>query len=300
LKKGGNKLDWQIVVLLNIGIFTVAQIFIRLSVRNLPRAKALSFMFLICAGVISLIGLATGNLRWSDSALIVITVGFFNCFGAYCQWRAIGFSLSRTSLFNPLSYGLAMILAGIFLGEFSQWNLRLITGIVLCFSAVFLFTASSKRIVEKEEVEDDPKKWLIFVLGAVIIFGMVIFLMKVFSSSIPRGQFLIYWYNGAFLGSLLLIKLDKQKEKKKFFKHPKLSIMFVPILSLLILGNLATQYWAFELTLASQVLPFISVGTVFLPVLLSCYLFGDEWKFMKKAKLASVIAVIGALLIILP
>lgn len=290
------------VVLLNIGIYSMGQVFIRLSVNKLPRAKALSFMFLICAGVISLIGLITGDLRWSDNALIIMTVGFFNSFGAYCSWRATGLSLSRTSLFNPVTHGLVIISAGIFLGEFSRWSLGLVFGIGLCFLAIFLFAKSSKKIDKEErkrKEEYDLKKWPYFMLGTIVIFTIVMYLMKFFSSSIPVGQFLIYWYNGAFLGSLIIIKLDKQKSEKKFFEHPKRSIMLVPITSLFILGNLATQYWAFELTLASQVLPFISLGTTFLPVLLGFYLFGEKWQFRKGAKLASLTIVIGAIIVIL-
>ena len=266
-------MNWQIVLVLNVVIFAAAQILIKLIVNRLPcRAQALSLQFLICAGLISLYGLATGNLGYSTDLLLVGTVGFVNAFGTYCQWRAIGLSLSRTSLLRPLANVLAIVLAAIFLAEVAEWNFKLVLGALLCFFAVFLFVS------KKTKGENNIRKWLLFVTGMIVIMGVTTFLMKVFSSSVPREQFLTYWYLGAFLGSLPILYLEKQNP----FRFPGKLVFLVPLASLAILSFLATQYWAFELTLASRVLPFQLVGITFLPILVGLFGFGEKEELSKR------------------
>ncbi len=285
-------MNWQIVLILNIAISCIAQIIIKLIVSHLPRAQALSLQFLICAVLVSLYGLATENFQISSDMFIVGAVGFFVAFGAYCQWQAVKLNLSRTSLFNSLSDVLTIILVVAFLNEATKWNLKLIIGMILCFAAIFLFVKFSQKT---EGQDKNVKKWLFWVLGMVIIFGTATFLMKVFSSEIPRQQFLIYWYIGAFLGSVPLLFLEKQNP----FKFPDKLIFLVPLASLFILGSLATNYWAFELTLASRVIPFRSIGITLVPVLIGWFIFKERKGLSKKEILAFSIGAIGAVLIIL-
>ncbi len=282
------------VLILNIVIFCIAQILIKLVASHLPRAQALSLMFLTCALIASGYGLITGNFIISSNIFIVGAVGFFVAFGAYCQWQAIKLNLSRTSLFNPLSDVLTILLVVVFLSEAAKWNLKLISGMILCFAAIFLFVKFSKKTEDKNE---SVKKWLFWTLGMIIIFGTATFLMKVFSSEflIPRPQFLIYWYIGAFLGSVPLLFLEKQNS----FKFPGKLIFLAPLAGLFVLGNLATTYWAFELTLASQVVPFRMVGITFLPILIGWFVFKERKSLSKKEILAFSIGAIGAILIIL-
>ena len=142
---------------------------------------------------------------------MVIAIGFLNSFGAYCQWRAFKLSLSKTTLFLPLANVLTIFLAVIFLDETAEWNFKWALGIVLCFFAIFLFLDRAKM-----QKENYTKEWLFYLLGTLIIFGTAVFLMKVFSSDTPRTQFLIYWYIGAFLGSLPILFLERQNP----FKFP--------------------------------------------------------------------------------
>jgi drug/metabolite transporter (DMT)-like permease len=129
----------------------------------------------------------------------------------------------------------------------------------------------------------------------ICIFGTVTFLMKLFSFTIPRAQFLMYWYLGAFLGSIPLFYLEKQSP----FQFPGRLIFLVPLASLAILGNLATLYWAFELTLASRVLPLTSAGYVFLPVLSGWFFFKERKGLSKREVFSFVLGMASVLLIIL-
>lgn len=284
-------MNWQIVLGLNILIFALAQLLFKLIVGKLPRAQALSLQFLIVLLAMSSYFLAVGRGPSTLTLLAIAPLGFINAWGAYCQWRAIDISLSRTNLFFPLAGVLTAVLAAVFLGEAREWNLRLISGIILCFTAVFLFRSQSEK---GKKTILGKGNWLIFIAGMVLIFGANNFLMKVLASDIPREEFLLPWYLGAFLGSLPLLYWEKQNP----LKWPGKLIFLVPLSSLAILGYLATQYWAFQLTLASRVMPFQAVGATFLPVLTGWFLFKERKGLAKKEWLAFFAGIAGALLVI--
>lgn len=286
-------MNWQLVLMTNIIIFAVAQVLIKLIVGKLPKAQALSLQFLINALIMFSFVLAKNQFHFSDEALKVIPLGVLASLGAYCQWKAIAVSLSRTALFLPLAGSLTVGLAALFLGETKEWSSGLMAGIIICFLAAFFFRNQSKEKAEGNRESD--KKWLFFVVGMILIFGITNFLMKAFSSDIPRGQFLFYWYAGTFLGSLPLLFLEKQNP----LEWPGRIVFLVPLASLAILGNLATQYWAFQLTLASRVVPFQTFGTTFVPVLIGWFVFKERKGLSKKELLAFFTGLAGASLIIL-
>lgn len=281
---------WLIALSLNIIFYSLSSSLIKLIAGKVPRAQALSVQFLLCAVFIFLYNFFSDRFNFSDSMLLVLPVGFLNALGAYCEWRAIKSSLSRTSLFYPLANVLTVILAGVFLAEAAEWSSELIIGVLLCFLAAFLF---SRRAADTDKI--NIKEWLLSVSSMILIFGTTAFLMKVFSSDIPREQFLIAWYVGSFLGSLPILFL----EKESLFKFPGRSVFLVPLLSLAILSQLATFYWAFQLVSASKVVPLRAVGTAFVPVLIGWFVFKEGKGLSKKELLAFVVGVIGVLLIII-
>lgn len=283
-------MNWQMVLGLNLFLFALSQALIKLSVSKLPRAKALFSQFVLCALFIIFYALLTSQLVFNKTAYAVVPTGFLVAFGAYFQWRAIEKSMSRTSLMFPMGDAITVFLAGIFLKEIRQWNLFWGIGIILCFSAAFLF-----RLKSSENKELDVKKWVFFAGGMVLIFGTAGFLMKFFSNEVPGTEFLVYWYIGAALGALPIMLLDKKKPQKPVRKS---HLFLVPLLSISILGHIATQYWALELAHASQVVPVRTVGTTLLPILIGSFVFSENKGILKKDILAFAIGMTGALLII--
>lgn len=282
------KMTWPIILTVNIIFYLIAWILIKLVVGKFPVIKALIFQFLLCLLIIYFYQLAKGELRFSKDFFFVAPLGFLVAFGAFWQWQAIKLSLSKTSLFLPLADVLTVALAGLFLSEFAQWSLTILAGVIFCFLAVFLFQDWKKK-------EENQKRWLFFTLLMIGIFGTAAFLMKVFSFDVPRGEFLTYWYTGTFLGSFVIFLFVKEKG---FEKADKLFYL-IPLLSLAVLGQLATYYWAFELAPASQVVPVRSVGITFLPVLAGWFIFKERKGLSRKEILAFLMGIAGALLIIL-
>jgi len=285
-------MNWQLVLLLNLTILVIARFTIKLVADKLPNAKAIFLQYLFCACFVVLYWLFFDKSRiYAEDFLIVGMVGIVNAWGTYCQWRAIKINLSKTSLFNPLSDVLTVILAVLILNEIASWNLLFGSGIVLCFVAVWLFSS------QKTESNNNAKNWLLFTAGMVLIFGITTFLMKVFSSTaeIPSTQFLMFWYIGAFAGSIPVFYFEKNN---KVNQSERKWILLIPFVSLVILGSLATSYWMFRLTEASRVVPFQSMGGAFLPILIGWFIFKERKGLSKKEIVAFLVGLIGAIFII--
>lgn len=97
-------MNWQMVLLLNVVIYTMATILIKLVANKIPRTQGIFLQYLICAILISGYWILTNQAKiLTPDCFIVLGLGFFVCFGAYSQWRAVKINLSRTALFGLLS-----------------------------------------------------------------------------------------------------------------------------------------------------------------------------------------------------
>lgn len=140
-------------------------------------------------------------------------------------------------------------------------------GIVLLHVSAFL--VAWKR--EGEILSKGAKNWLMFTLGAVVIFGVGGFLLKVFSFTVSPSIFLVYWYTGGFVGFLPLLWMGRQEKKL-----PLRDLWKVSLASLGIIGSLATTYWALQLAPAGLVFPIFSFGSVLIPLLIGWMIFRER------------------------
>lgn len=283
---------WQDVLMLNIVAYATAVILIKLSTNKLPRAQAISFQFFCCFLIVAAYRMYSRRQFSSPNSvyLLIMAMGVVNSFGAYCQWRAVAISQSRTAFFDPLSEIVSVGLAIVLLNEIAEWNAFLAAGVFISILAAYVLISGK----EKEDEKKVTKKWLGWAIGMVIIFGVTTFLMKVVSFKLERSEFLVFWYLGSFMGSWILLYAEKQNP----FSYPGKLILIVPILSFAIVGNLATEYWGFQLTEASRVLPFRSSAERFIPVFVGLFLFSER-KHMRtwQEKIAFALSMIAAVLI---
>jgi len=223
----------------------------------------------------------------------IIAIGFINGFANYCNWRALGESMSKTVLFYPLGSVLTIGLAMIFLGEFRLWDGQLIVGAILCFAAIWIFQFPSSRSTQKGKTS---KIWLFSVLGMVIIWGLVTFLMQICSLSISRGVFLMGWYIGAFLSTLILLALEKASPLQGI--SSKIILLYL-ITAGAIVGALGAFYWTFQLGgPASSVLPIKGLAISIIPIIIG-WVYFKERALLKVEWLGFVIGFTGTILILL-
>ncbi|MCK4781631.1 hypothetical protein KAS79_01755 [Candidatus Parcubacteria bacterium] len=286
---------WQLALGLLVVINTVSVVLTKVITDKLPKkAIGIFYQYLFCVSLSILFFLFSEKGNINSVIILIGAVGFINTFGNYCQWRAFDISLSKTVLFFPLMEVTAIGLAMIFLGEINLWNIQLILGAALCFSAIWLFRSSTGNDGKIKEIFN--KKWFLFTLAMILIFGVAGFLMKLFSFTVSQGTFLMGWYGGAFLGALPILRLEKQNPLQASRK----TILLVFPLSLAILGSLFALYWTFQLGgPVSMVLPLRGLFITIIPVLLGWSIFKERKGLSRKEWFGFTIGIIGTILVLL-
>jgi len=288
-----DKIIWQyalvILLVINIGSLSLS----KLVSNKLPQKKSqgIFFQYLFCA-IIAIVYFFLWEKGAMNPAIFLIgIIGFINCFGLYFQWKAFEISLSKSVLFLPLMELIAMSLGVMFLGEVTFWNIQLLIGAGLCFLAITIF-----RLPKKEKMESlYSKKLILFILGMVLIFGTASFLMKSFSLTVSRGNFLMGWYVGAFFGTLLLLILEKQNP----FKIPLKTVLLIFPLSLLVSGTIFALYWTYQLGgPISLVSPIKGLFVTAIPIFVGWLIFKEIKGLSKKDLIGFVIGIIGAILVL--
>jgi len=290
-------MSWQLTLAMLAVVNSSALILNKVISDKLPKKKSQGvFVQFLVAAVIS-----TVYFSFSDKGNLfpvvfwIGLVGFFNAFGAWCQWQALGISLSKSVLFLPLMEVVTILLAVTFLSEGSLWTWRLILGAILCFLAMFMFRFASMKAVE-EEKKKMARKLILYVTGMVLIFGIAGFFLKFFSEDVTRGTFLISWYIGAFLATPLMLF----KERVNPGKLPRETLLACSLLGAVILGSLFLLYWTYQLGgPVSMVSPTKGIAILFIPAVVGWLIFGEKGKLSKLESLAFIPGIAGALLILI-
>ncbi|HLD09432.1 MAG TPA: hypothetical protein VJB68_05245 [Methylophilaceae bacterium] len=258
---------WLVAVAVYLVVGGIHQALIKSLTDSLPRATSMAWQFGLAALMVFVFGVASGDLVIAPIGIAIAATGAINFFGAYCQWRAYSFSLSRTSMLLPLVPLWAALLASALLSEAALYQeTYLAVGIVLLHGAAFLL--AWQRSPEASTSLD--KSWLMFTLGMLAIQGSATLLVKVFADRVQHGLFLPYWYLGAFLGSMILLLFQGD-----WIKLPPWGLRRIALSSATMAGSMAAAFWAFQLAPAGLVLPLQSFGSALLPMALGWLVFRE-------------------------
>ncbi|OHB20668.1 MAG: hypothetical protein A2854_04815 [Parcubacteria group bacterium RIFCSPHIGHO2_01_FULL_56_18] len=258
---------WLFAVGLSLVVAGFLQALIKRLSDTLPRATAMAWQFGLAAIMALVFGMLSGDLRATATGLLIAATGAINFYGAYCQWRAYSFSLSRTSMLQPLAPLWAALLATVFLHEAALYEQAyLLAGIALLHGAAFLMAWPQSG--STAQALGTP--WLLFTLAMIAIQGTATLLLAVFAQAVPHGIFLPYWYTGAFLSAAAFAVYTRSP-----ILLAKRQISLIALASLMMAGSMAAAFWAFQLALAGLVLPLQSFGSALLPVLLGWFVFGE-------------------------
>jgi len=285
---------WQLTLVMLIAISVCSVVLIKVVADRLPkRSIGIFYQYLFCATLAIAYAALNGKVEISSGLILVGAVGFINAFGAYFQWQAYSLSLSKTALFFPLMEALTIALAITFLEEADLWNNQLIFGAMLCFAAMWLFRLPNSEGKDKEILSG---KWLSSTILMVLIFGLVGFLVKLFSFQIPMETFLTGWYVGALVGAIPILALEKQNP----FLVSKKTILIIMPVSITIIGALFALYWTYQLGgPVAVVLPIRGLAITAIPALLGLFVFKERKELSKREWLGFAIGVVGVILILL-
>lgn len=269
---------WLIPVLLRIIVgHTIAPWMIKKAATGIGREERFLLQF-TSAAVISAGGALLFGLSLNVNLLIIIGVGFINGFGAYCQWRAVELSLSKTSLFTWGDDLICMALAYYFLGEGRLLNLPLGIGIVLSFTAVTLFSYSDYcRKTKGTDAGIHPLALYGWIAGYSVIWGVAIFCTRLMAlKQIGPNTFIAGWYAGALLAAGIILRLKWRRERSAITGR---DIVLSIGLGAVILTALGLNYWAFTVAPLLVVQPIFLVSEMVLPALVGLFGFGEKKEY---------------------
>jgi hypothetical protein len=278
-------MSWFVPVLLRIAAaYMVAPLLVKPLVDMYPQRTLVLLQFAGCF-VLALpvaFALQQVHLDWRIAA-----VGFGNGLAAYCYYKAIAISLSRTALFAFWDDLLAMGLSYVVLHEGQFLNTRMLLGIGLSVGAVVGFTVHSAQAQPAgEEASTRIPLRLYLYAGAysLLLGGSVFFMRYLGVQGTGLGSFLVNWYGGV-VGAALLLVLLSPDAATAFTTLSRKSLVRLGGLSLVTLVALSAAFMSYRLAPQTVVQPLFLVGEMVAPALLGLYVFAerealDRWEWV--------------------
>lgn len=291
-------MPWYVPVLLRIGAAYIAgPLLLKPLVDRYAQATLLLLQFLGCLAVALPLAVVwhQHQLDWR-----IVAVGFSNGLAAYCYYKAIALSLSRTALFAFWDDLLAMGLSYTLLHEGQFLNARLVLGIGVSLGAVILFTVHSySQQAQEPTTKRLPMRLYLYAGAYSVILGLGLFFMRYLGvQGTALGTFLVNWYGGMVMAALLLV-LSGADSAQVPFTLPWRVLPRLGGLSLVALVAMSGAYGAYRLAPQTVVQPLFLVGEMIAPALIGLYVFGERQALDRQERLYFVLGLAGGLLVAL-
>jgi hypothetical protein len=291
-------MPWYVPVLLRIGAAYIAgPLLLKPLVDRYAQATLLLLQFLGCLAVALPLAVVwhQHQLDWR-----IVAVGFSNGLAAYCYYKAIALSLSRTALFAFWDDLLAMGLSYTLLHEGQFLNARLVLGIGVSLGAVLLFTVHSySQQAQEPTTKRLPMRLYLYAGAYSVILGLGLFFIRYLGvQGTALGTFLVNWYGGMVMAALLLV-LSGADPAQAPFTLPWRVLPRLGGLSLVALVAMSGAYGAYRLAPQTVVQPLFLVGEMIAPALIGLYVFGERQALDRQERLYFVLGLAGGLLVAL-
>jgi hypothetical protein len=291
-------MPWYVPVLLRIGAAYIAgPLLLKPLVDRYAQATLLLLQFLGCLAVALPLAVVwhQHQLDWR-----IVAVGFSNGLAAYCYYKAIALSLSRTALFAFWDDLLAMGLSYTLLHEGQFLNARLVLGIGVSLGAVLLFTVHSySQQAQEPTTKRLPMRLYLYAGAYSVILGLGLFFIRYLGvQGTALGTFLVNWYGGIVMAALLLV-LSGADPAQAPFTLPWRVLPRLGGLSLVALVAMSGAYGAYRLAPQTVVQPLFLVGEMIAPALIGLYVFGERQALDRQERLYFVLGLAGGLLVAL-
>jgi hypothetical protein len=291
-------MPWYVPVLLRIGAAYIAgPLLLKPLVDRYAQATLLLLQFLGCLAVALPLAVVwhQHQLDWR-----IVAVGFSNGLAAYCYYKAIALSLSRTALFAFWDDLLAMGLSYTLLHEGQFLNARLVLGIGVSLGAVILFTVHSySQQAQEPTTKRLPMRLYLYAGAYSVILGLGLFFIRYLGvQGTALGTFLVNWYGGIVMAALLLV-LSGADPAQAPFTLPWRVLPRLGGLSLVALVAMSGAYGAYRLAPQTVVQPLFLVGEMIAPALIGLYVFGERQALDRQERLYFMLGLAGGLLVAL-
>jgi hypothetical protein len=297
-------MPWQVAALLKIagGSVLAPLAFRLLGEASAPeRAKRIALQYGWALALVLPLAFVWGESCCSSEAWKIAVLGALTTLGVFFQWRAYALSLSRSAIFIPLSSVIPLMLSAALLGEWLSFstNLSLLLGFFLAVLGLALHV--SRDVRQKRNAESGeplPRAFYANAIAFTLIFGIATFLLNHWAKAgVPAAEFLIFWYAGAFAGSIVLLFFMRTFAPPEQAPMPSTAThALIALAGLSIVLNMAMEYVALQRAPQTVVLPIFAVADIVGPVLVGCLVFREWAKLYGLEWLYLGVALTGALI----
>jgi hypothetical protein len=264
------------------------------------RIERFAINYFVAAVIAGILALYFNQFSFNTVFFILLIIGFLNGFAAYCQWRAIDISLSKSYLFNWGYSVIAMILSFFILDESKFINIPIGLGITVSLISAILFAYSGYR--ERKETTDNNKTGSLalywWILSYSVIWGVVIFSMKYFALENVGVFEMMYGRYWGSLVSVLVLLFFLYLKQGGFADVSTRDVISSSALAITVMAAFAFHYWSLILAPLVIVQPIFLLGEMVIPTLLGVFGFGEGKNFSRKEWFYFWFGFLGAILII--
>ncbi|OGL83402.1 hypothetical protein A3B32_03495 [Candidatus Uhrbacteria bacterium RIFCSPLOWO2_01_FULL_53_9] len=226
----------------------------------------------------------------------IALMGCVNAGAAYCQWRAVEISQSRTAVFTWADDLIAMGLGYAILSEQRYLTPTLVLGVVICVGCAVAMAFHKRAGSDEKSSRASPFALLGWVAAYSVIWGVAALVMRIYGlRATSIFWFATAWYPGAVLGALVIRYTSSEKEQGEPLTLKGLAGVFV--LSTTIWAALALKYWASMLAPITVTQPVFQVSELVFPVLVGLFIFKEHQTLSHQGKLLLALATAGGIVI---
>ena len=291
-------MPWQVPVVLRIIMGHIVGQYLLKRISGLPsrtRRFVLQFFFAAIFGMV--LAFATGTPLADARLFPIVVLGAINSFGAYCQWRALAISQSRTALFTWGDDVIAIALAYTLLNEVQFLTLSLVAGTLVCLGATVAFPFVLS-MVKSQGARRAHLALVGWVACYSVTYGVTAFAMRAFSlQGVTLPAFVASWYSGAFLGALVVKAFAGAEEAGAPLTWRGITGTAVVALSIWL--SLVLAYWQRQLAPIAVVQPIQQVSEMILPAFVGLYIFKEKREMSRGQWIVFAVALAGGLTIAL-
>lgn len=226
----------------------------------------------------------------------IALLGFINFGAVWSFTRGIKIGLAQTILLLPATTVVAVVFSAIFLGEWRFFDPRLGSGFLFLIGSLGIFVATLFFATNPRHELVIRRQWVILVMIYILITGLVNFLIKYFAvQNVSTVNFLVSWYSGIFLSSLLLYLLKGGRPLKIVFDNFFLYFCFI----IATFGAMVAYFVSLVMAPAAFVFPIHSFLFVLGTVLVALFIFHEGRGFGWKEKIGLVLGLISGCLLLI-
>jgi len=280
---------WQIVVAMRVLLANVLFPFLNKKVARLPWVRLRLLMQFAMASVLAIIIAVCLRTNLEPRVFILIGVGVASSFATYCQWKANSINVSQTGIVNFWDDLIPMAAAYFFLGEGKFLNRDIGIGTLVSLLGIILLARESNGKWSRQ--------FYLYVAGYSLIWGGTNFLMRLFAlNNVSFGNFLVGWYCGGVVGSLINVFIFKEPEIKKTDIRLQITdALGILVLAVVIVASLVLGYQSFHMAPVLVLQSIYMVCEIIFVSLTGMFLLGEHKEFKRRELFYYALAGAGAI-----